>query len=301
MGQSIRPAKRKKEHFDSLNCDKHYNEYLQRSFNKHGSEAFCFFILEKCDDENLNKRELHYINKLKTHDRSRGYNLRGGGDYFRLSDDSKRKISETRKQRISSGEIKTMKGYKWSEETRKRVKEEKRLLYSNPEFRKGIAVKLSIIASTIPIEVVADIKELMKQDRTVEDISKQTGVKLSIINHIYYLKSHTWVKPELNYYISNRQEIWDKKRAASCLKLYRENETYQNIANINNIHIRTAMRIIQKNKNEFDDYMRGCKTEWEKNKRNRMIKMMFKQGWTISKISRHFKTGRNQVTNCLRS
>jgi len=61
IGQSANIAKRKNEHFLALKNGKHYNEHLQRSFNKYGEDNFIFKIIEECLPEKLTVREQFYV------------------------------------------------------------------------------------------------------------------------------------------------------------------------------------------------------------------------------------------------
>lgn len=54
-------AYRCKSHRGCLNQDRHPNRHLQSSWNKHGSEAFEFQILEKCDSKICIEREQFWI------------------------------------------------------------------------------------------------------------------------------------------------------------------------------------------------------------------------------------------------
>jgi len=49
----------------SLKRNKHFNKYIQRSWNKYGEENFMFEILENCEVEKLIEREQYYIDTLK--------------------------------------------------------------------------------------------------------------------------------------------------------------------------------------------------------------------------------------------
>lgn len=79
IGVSSNIIKRWKYHKSFLKIGKHDNVYLQNSWNKHGKENFVFIVLEECKREDLYKREVYYIKKLKTKDRNLGYNLSDGG------------------------------------------------------------------------------------------------------------------------------------------------------------------------------------------------------------------------------
>jgi len=65
IGSSSNLNKRYKQHFNSLIKNKHYNDYLQYSFNKHGIENFEYKILCKCPELELINLEQYYIDTLK--------------------------------------------------------------------------------------------------------------------------------------------------------------------------------------------------------------------------------------------
>lgn len=69
--------KRQKEHLKLLKKNKHFNQHLQNSFNRDGENSFKFVLIEETND--LDDKEIYYINKFKTLDRNYGYNLQGGG------------------------------------------------------------------------------------------------------------------------------------------------------------------------------------------------------------------------------
>lgn len=67
-------------HLRLLNNNKHYNEYLQYSWNKYGSINFEFNIIEECEEKELNEKEKYWIKYYKSNNREYGYNLTSGGD-----------------------------------------------------------------------------------------------------------------------------------------------------------------------------------------------------------------------------
>lgn len=64
-------------HFSDLKKNKHVNDFLQRSYNKHGKDAFEYFILENNIDNlsESNNREKYYIDFYNTLNEESGYNL----------------------------------------------------------------------------------------------------------------------------------------------------------------------------------------------------------------------------------
>ena len=78
VGQAINIYKRWKEHIKDLEENKHYNLHLQRSWNLYGKESFEFLILEECPQDELNQKEMFYVEKFDSY--SNGYNQTRGGD-----------------------------------------------------------------------------------------------------------------------------------------------------------------------------------------------------------------------------
>ena len=66
-------------HLSRLRKNIHANSYLQSSWNKYGENNFKHFILEECSEDLLNQKEIEYIKKYDTNNRSFGYNLTNGG------------------------------------------------------------------------------------------------------------------------------------------------------------------------------------------------------------------------------
>ena len=68
-----------KQHKKKLRANNHDNEYLQRSWNKYGEEAFEFKIVHICDElDILSDLEIYYIKKYDTY--NNGFNLTTGGE-----------------------------------------------------------------------------------------------------------------------------------------------------------------------------------------------------------------------------
>lgn len=113
IGLTTNIRERQRSHFSLLNNNNHYNKYLQRSFNKYGSNSFEFNIIEKnLFSEELPNREVYWIAYYNSYEK--GYNLTVGGEFFKgenhptygvpLTQEHKDKIGKTsRKRGINSG------------------------------------------------------------------------------------------------------------------------------------------------------------------------------------------------------
>lgn len=74
------------------------NNYLNNSFKKYGFENFEFSIIDTATSiDELNSKEIHWINKYNTTDKNKGYNLEDGGRNSLLSQETREKMSEARK------------------------------------------------------------------------------------------------------------------------------------------------------------------------------------------------------------
>lgn len=81
IGQSINIEKRYQEHYyASYNKNSHDYIYpIHAAIRKYGIENFSFEILEECLKEELNKKEIYWINYYDSY--NNGYNQTPGGDF----------------------------------------------------------------------------------------------------------------------------------------------------------------------------------------------------------------------------
>lgn len=95
IGQTNNINNRWGQHKYELKNNMHFNDYLQKAWNKYGSNNFIFYIVELCDVNDLDEREIYYIDLYDTLNRDNGYNLMAGGNYNRkLLNESCQKISK---------------------------------------------------------------------------------------------------------------------------------------------------------------------------------------------------------------
>ena len=95
IGQSDDLYRRRDAHFNELKGNRHYNQHLQRSYNKYGKDNFKFNIVEKCNVDLLDEREIYWIQYFDSF--NNGYNQNLGGNSNRgwvATDETKRKMRE---------------------------------------------------------------------------------------------------------------------------------------------------------------------------------------------------------------
>lgn len=125
IGRTTDLTKREKTHFWMLKANRHFNIHLQRAYNLN-PDALVFEVLEECDKNLLNEKEVFYIALYKTMDMKFGYNLCEGGKSTtgrKFSEETLKKMSENRK------------GIKFSQEVIERRKRSlKEHIERDPEF-----------------------------------------------------------------------------------------------------------------------------------------------------------------------
>ena len=117
IGQTIKSVEERwKQHKQSSsNC-----RYLKNAFKKYGIDKFNFKIICICFDKDLDKFEIQYIDSLNTLVPN-GYNIRAGGNRGRHNEETKKKISDTLKNRTDIIRINYQFGKPHTEETKKKI------------------------------------------------------------------------------------------------------------------------------------------------------------------------------------
>ena len=81
IGQSESIKDRWDKHKNFLRNNKHCNKKLQNAWNFYGENSFIFYVIEECSIEDINQREIYWIDFYDT--LNSGYNLCFGGDGIR--------------------------------------------------------------------------------------------------------------------------------------------------------------------------------------------------------------------------
>ena len=95
-------------HIQKLRHGSHPNNHLQNAFIKYGENCFIFSIEELLNgysDGYIISREQYYLDLYKSYDREIGYNIEKDVTKREVSEETKKKISETLKEGYASGRI----------------------------------------------------------------------------------------------------------------------------------------------------------------------------------------------------
>lgn len=104
IGQSYDIYERWKHHLGRLRANQSDCTHLQNAWNKYGQYAFVFHVLELCNIDELNKKELYWIDMYDSI--KDGYNVACGGNYPRDKETVKKNQNEkylNRTQKDMSG------------------------------------------------------------------------------------------------------------------------------------------------------------------------------------------------------
>lgn len=80
IGQSQNVLERVKNHLRKLKIGKDSCRVFQNAWNKYGEDGFIVYIVEMCDLEILDDREIYWIKLLNSHVSNNGYNTSWGGE-----------------------------------------------------------------------------------------------------------------------------------------------------------------------------------------------------------------------------
>lgn len=106
IGSSKNIQQRLLKHRHNLRNNIHQNQYLQNAWNKYTEISFICYVLEYCDEENLSKLEEHYINLFGN------YNIIKDIIRLKMTDETKRKHSETKKRMFKEKKLKSLSSVK---------------------------------------------------------------------------------------------------------------------------------------------------------------------------------------------
>lgn len=223
------------------------NSILKRSVLKYGPDAFG----AECLRAGLNEKELpivegHLILQYDTMTPN-GYNLTTGGETFRLTKETKQKISEAMTEEIRQKISKTHSGKIVSKETRRKISEG------------HIGRKASI-----------ETKQKMSEWHTGKVVSEKTGRKLSKLNigknNPFHNKTHTpesleSISNSLKEYYRNNKPVrrrLTKEQIAKIYELREEGYSYKKIAKMVSCSPAAARNIwLKRCKNESRNFNQG--------------------------------------------
>ena len=205
VGQTIDIDKRQRE----WNCFLHHyaGKAIYNARKKYGADSFDFEILIECQDDEMNKWEMYYIEKLNTKV-PYGYNMTDGGEGMNgcsISDETRTKMSEAKKgktpwnkgkKNIYSEETKKKmgiknKGKKLSEDTKKKISKVLKGRKLSEEWKKRISESSINNKFSKPVlQIDKNTNEIIRVWRNARELQRQFNYNNSSIYKCCQNKPH---------------------------------------------------------------------------------------------------------------
>ena len=171
IGQSVDVEYRICNHFSCLKHNRHDNEHMQRAYNRN-PDCFVWELLEKCNEDELDEKEINYIKIYDSTNPCKGYNRSfGGQSYHRATEETKKKMSLSKI------------GKKFTEEHRRKIGEANR----RRKLSKETKAKISEKRSKPVLQFTLEGKFVARFENSLIAAEKTNGSSSGIKNNIHGL------------------------------------------------------------------------------------------------------------------
>lgn len=238
IGSSVHMKRRFKEHKRMLNNNEHFNNHLQKAWNKYGESSFEFGIIEVLEDtielEEIREIEERYIEYFESFNPNVGYNLskyaEGSGGY-EISEETRRKLSEkatgrkvseeTRKKlsEAKKGELNPFFGKKHSEESK--IKIGKNKIGKKPNENQLKALELGRGTKAYTEETYQKLREAKQGEKSSSAKLTETNI-LQLLVELKNGVPYKELSEKYNISIAQISRIKNKKRWGYLYELYPE-------------------------------------------------------------------------------
>lgn len=215
IGQTVNLKYRIRRHKQMLRDNLHENDYLQKHYNKYGFDNFAFDILEECDIQNLDEREIFWISHYETMNRKKGYNLESGGN-------SQKVVSAETKAK-KKGRNNPMYGKKWNEKQ-----------------RLNITTANRANSKKLTESDVAEIKREIANGATQKSIAEKYNLHISTVSKITRGVNWYWILPELTEFLRG----YNDRKNEEVAKLFEYGVTRKAISRILEMDCRKINRVL---------------------------------------------------------
>lgn len=162
IGKSINIYRRISAHISALNIKSkhHENEHFINAWHKYGRSNFSYTVLEECIFNELKEKELLYIEKYGSLNRTLGYNFRlDSGSGMIPLDSTRKKYSEALIRRFSKQEER--------DKVSKRVKE---FWKNNPEIKNQMALNVKKAKKKFIFYKMDESENILETFSSIEEI-----------------------------------------------------------------------------------------------------------------------------------
>lgn len=190
VGSAVNLDKRWRLHYRQLNDGVHYNQHLQRAWNKYGPGAFFFKVVEHVEDsDTLIQREQFYIDST-----SPEFNIcptAGSQKGRKASPELRAKLSAAH-----MGKPSHRKGAKHSEETKQKISKTKTGVKMGPhseERKRKAAESMRKAKGALSTEEVLAIRQMHSSGVKCTEIASALGRGYYAVHDVIRGRTFTWV------------------------------------------------------------------------------------------------------------
>lgn len=258
VGSTKNFRERRSSHLSDLRKDKHYNTYLQNSFNKYGEDNIKFIVLEECEVLELIQKEQYWINLKNSNNSDFGYNLciptDNSGHEF--TEDTKHKLRRISLEYLH-GKMTDEEYNKWTED-RENYKNRERILNNR---KKVLGFNKVTGEKEIEFDSIVDCYKFLKVSSSVVEkvfvkenyscknlilVKEEDYDPTKIYKKVYKSKS-SYYKPVIDKYCGKSIETFDLI-TNERVKLYSSVKEYAEELGINTKYI---YRVLSKKRNSI--------------------------------------------------
>jgi group I intron endonuclease len=190
IGSAVNVSKRWRDHIRQLEDGRHHSRFMQRCWNKNGSDCFIFRVLLACEKNDLLMYEQRAIDTIQPQ-----YNSapKAGSQLgLKMSDEAKAKMAAAARR------TKNFTGCTHSEETKRRISEKKRGVKQNPDVVAKRASSIRALkgrhsAKKFTESQIIEIRARSDAGEKNIVIAREYGVSDSVICEIKNRKAYRWV------------------------------------------------------------------------------------------------------------
>lgn len=246
VGQTVNFAHRKRQHFKALKENTHYNQYLQRSFNKYGQAGFSFEVIEECLPEFLNERERYWIQAKQSEYAEKGYNAAYAVALFNHYDKHKQVNKSERTSNVAvmhtaDAKLKAREGINKHWENNKEAR-----LNVSSQRRSLDDIEIYFVKQRLAYDFMTSTKQ----------IAYELGIDHATVTHIAQGKTYTLYYSELNQLIKTREERAKHKTDKLMIKLWCDGKPSTEIGKAVGLHYRNVITRLHKLRSKYTDRCR---------------------------------------------